>query len=67
MPTEPLEYVPSHRLEGRPHVVVDGSPAEGTTLTLTHWPGFPAPEGMEADLSAQMAFRYLRSPRFPAR
>jgi hypothetical protein len=63
MPTDPLEYVPAHRLAGRPHVVVDGSPVEGTTLTLTHWPGYPAPEGMEADLSAQMAFRYLRSPR----
>jgi hypothetical protein len=62
MPTDPFEYVPSHRLEGRPHVVVDGSPAEGTTLTLTHWPGFPAAAGTEADLSAQMAFRYLRSP-----
>ncbi len=60
MPIEPLEYVPYDRLDGRAHVVVDGSPTEGTTLTLTHWPGFPAAPGTEADLSAQMAFRYLR-------
>src|SRR5262245_25487776 len=63
MPKEPLEYVPAHRLHDRPHVVVDGSPIGSTTLTLTHWPGFPSPPGLEADLSAQMAFRYLRAPR----
>jgi hypothetical protein len=58
-----FEFVPYHRLDGRPNVIVDGSPTEGTTLTLTHWPGFPAPPGTEADLSAQMAFRYLRHPQ----
>jgi len=43
----------------RPNVVVDGSPNAGTVVTLTHWPGYPSPPGMEADLSAQMAFHYL--------
>lgn len=42
-----------------PNVVVDGSPNGGTVLTLTHWPGFRAPDGLADDLSAQMAFRYL--------
>ena len=54
-----LAYVAYHRLAGRPSVIVDGSPAEGTTLTLTHWPGYPAPAGLARDLSAQMAFAYL--------
>lgn len=42
-----------------PNVVVDGSPNDGTVLTLTHWPGFPQPDGFHFDLSAQMAFHYL--------
>ena len=63
MPTQQLEFVPYDRVDGRPNVVVDGSPTVGTTLTLTHWPGYPAPPGTEADLSAQMAFRYLRLDR----
>jgi hypothetical protein len=62
VPQAAFSFEPYHRLDGRPHVVVDGSPTVGTTLTLTHWPGFPAPPGTEADLSAQMAFRYLRLP-----
>ena len=28
-------------------------------LTLTHWPGIPSPPGVEADLSAEMALRYV--------
>ncbi|MHB8504475.1 MAG: DUF6687 family protein, partial [Acidimicrobiales bacterium] len=55
----PLVYAPYHRLEGRPNVVVDGSPTAGTTLTLSHWPGNPTPGDLAADLSAQIAFRYL--------
>ncbi len=54
-----LHYLPYHRLDGRPNIVVDGSPARGTTLTLTHWPRQPAPQGLARDLSAQMAFAYL--------
>jgi Family of unknown function (DUF6687) len=43
----------------QPNVVVDGSANAGTVLTLSHWPGAPTPQGVAADLSAQMAFRYL--------
>ena len=46
----------------QPNVVVDGSPNDGTVLTLTHWPGYPQPAGFEFDLSAQMAFHYLDEP-----
>jgi hypothetical protein len=45
-----------------PNVVVDGSPNEGTVLTLTHWPGFPQPQGFHFDLSAEMAFHHLDAP-----
>ncbi len=43
-------------------MVLDGSPALGTVLTVTHWPGYPPPAGIEDDLSAQMAFRLLERP-----
>lgn len=54
-----LRYEPYEATVDRPNVVVDGSPNAGTVLCLTHWPGIPSPPGTEADLSAQMAFRYL--------
>jgi hypothetical protein len=60
---KPLRYVPYTELDGRPNVVVDGSPTEGTVLTLTHWPGHPQSEGLGADLSAQMALAYAASGR----
>ena len=62
-PTAPtgLEYVPYGELGGRPNVIVDGSAAEGTVLCLSHWPGTATPTDLQADLSAEMAFRYLRT------
>jgi hypothetical protein len=45
-----------------PHVVVDGSAQPGTVLVLSHWPGMPTPEPLRADLSAEIAFRYLDHP-----
>ncbi len=56
-----LEYVPYGELGGRPNVIVDGSAARGTVLCLSHWPGTPTPPDLQADLSAEMAFRYLRT------
>jgi len=55
----PLRYVPYQDLNGQPSVIVDGSPAEGTVLCLSHWPGIGGPPEFQADLSAQMAFAYL--------
>ncbi len=54
-----LHYVPYDELEGEPSVVVDGSPAQGTVLCLSHWPGIASPPEFAADLSAEMAFLYL--------
>ena len=45
-----------------PHVVVDGSGQPGTVLVLSHWPGTPTPDALRADLSAEIAFRYLDHP-----
>ncbi len=54
-----LHYVAYGDLAGSPNVVVDGSPAEGTVLCLSHWPGIASPPEFAADLSAEMAFLYL--------
>jgi len=51
-----MGYEPSRQ---RPNVVVDGSPNEGTVLTLTHWPGYPVEANLAGDLSADIAFNYL--------
>lgn len=55
----PLRYEPYESTNEIPNVIVDGSPNRSTVLTLTHWPGYPPPGGLERDLSAQMAFAYL--------
>lgn len=55
----PLRFAPYHLLDGAANVIVDGSATDGTVLTLSHWPHSVVPSGLEADLSAQMAFRYL--------
>lgn len=57
-----MRFVPYHQLDGRPNVIVDGSPTDGTVLTVTHWPGYPPPEMVAADTSGEMAFRLLEHP-----
>jgi hypothetical protein len=57
-----VRYVPYGELAGRPHVIVDGSATEGTALVLSHWPGSSTPVELAADLSAEIALRYLDRP-----
>ncbi len=57
-----MRYVPYDELDGRPNLILDGSPTRGTVLTVTHWPGYPPPEAVAADLSAQMAIRLNDHP-----
>jgi hypothetical protein len=57
-----VKFVPYHLLDGRPSLILDGAPAPGTVLAVTHWPGYPPPAGIEEDLSAQMAFHLLEQP-----
>jgi len=54
-----VRFCPYHELAGRPNVILDGSPTDGTVLTVTHWPGHPPPEVVAADTSGEMAFRLL--------
>ena len=58
----PLRFVPYHRLDGMPNVIVDGSATAGTVLTLSHWPGSPTPVEARDDLSAQIALHALGHP-----
>jgi hypothetical protein len=57
-----MRYVPYHRLGDTPHIVVDGAANAATVLTLSHWPRSGTPADLRADLSAQIAFRYLDTP-----
>jgi hypothetical protein len=58
-----LRYLEYNASRDVANVVVDGSPNEGTVLTLTHWPGIAQPAGLDSDLSAEMAFKFVRSGR----
>ena len=57
-----MRFVPYHHLDGRPNVILDGSPTDGTVLTVTHWPGYPPPEEIAADTSGEMAVQLLAHP-----
>lgn len=57
-----MRYAAFDELAGRPNVIVDGYPAEGTVLTLSHWRGSGSPEELADDLSTQIVFRYLDRP-----
>ena len=57
-----MEYVAWDDLAGRPNIIVDGYPAGGTVLALSHWRGSGCPEELSDDLSTQIAFRYLDRP-----
>ena len=57
-----MRYVAWDELGGMPNVIVDGYPAEGTVLTLSHWRGSGSPDELADDLSTQIAFRYLDRP-----
>lgn len=57
-----MRYVPYEELGETPNVVVDGSAADATVLTLSHWPRSGTPPELKADLSTQIVFRYLERP-----
>src|SRR5438094_2964794 len=54
-----MEYVPIDDLDGRPNIIVDGYPTNGTVLTLSHWPESGTPGPFSDDLSTQIVFNYL--------
>ena len=54
-----MEYIPIEDLDGRPNIIVDGYPTNGTVLTLSHWPDSGTPGPLSDDLSTQIVFHYL--------
>ncbi|HEV2369380.1 MAG TPA: DUF6687 family protein [Acidimicrobiales bacterium] len=58
-----LPFVPLSEVGDRPNVMADGAALPSTVLTLSHWPGSSTPEPLRDDLSAGIAFRFLRSRR----
>ena len=57
-----MRYIPYHKLEDTPNIIMDGAANEHTQLTLSHWPKSGTPWELKDDLSAQIAFRYLKRP-----
>src|SRR4051794_23739606 len=57
-----MRYVPYPELDGRPNVIVDGAGTDATVLTLSHCPGSTVPSALAADLSAEIAVKYLEHP-----
>lgn len=58
----PFRFAPYAACTGQPHVVADGAPQAGTTLTLSHWPMSGTPGQLKADTSAEIALRFLDLP-----
>src|SRR3954447_12389205 len=57
-----VRFVPYPELGDTPNVIVDGSGIDSTVLTLSHWPGSSVPAPLAADLSAEIAVKYLEHP-----
>jgi hypothetical protein len=59
---QPLTYTQYGALDSVDNIVVDGAGQPSTLLTLSHWPHSGTPAALRADLSAEIAFRYLDEP-----
>ncbi|HEV3227136.1 MAG TPA: DUF6687 family protein [Acidimicrobiales bacterium] len=57
-----VRFVPYDERGDAPNIVVDGAGTSSTLLTLSHWPGSSVPSELQADLSAEIALRYLEHP-----
>lgn len=61
-----MRYVPfGPELDGVPHVVAGGRPRPDSALALSHLPGVASPPEFDADTTAEMVLRLLRSSRGP--
>jgi hypothetical protein len=60
----PLIFAPYEELNSAPNIIVDGSAAAGTVLTLSHWPKSGTQAELKRDTSAEIVFAYLDSPDF---
>ena len=59
-----MRFVPYESLGEIPNVIVDGAAQQATVLTLSHWPHSGTPPALQADLSAEIAWRYLDRASF---
>lgn len=57
-----MRYIPYHKLQDTPNIIVDGAANEHTQIALSHWPKSGTPWELKDDLSAQIALRYLKRP-----
>ena len=57
-----MHFVRYDRLDGIPHVIVDGQALPGSRLVLSHQPGAPTPRALLADTSAEIVLNFLRLP-----
>lgn len=57
-----FRYTGYEASRSEPNIVVDGSPNEGTVLTLSHWPGYAIPSTLAGDTSTEIVFNYLKNP-----
>jgi hypothetical protein len=57
-----MDFVPYRKLGSTPNIIVDGAPAPGTVLALSHWPHSGTPAELRRDTSAEIAFAYLDNP-----
>jgi hypothetical protein len=52
-------FVPANRLDGAPHICVDGRTDAGAVLELSHWPGCATPPALAAVTATEIVARYL--------
>src|SRR5262249_28739074 len=57
-----MRFIPYGQAAAIPNIVVDGSAARSTVLTLSHWPRSGTPAPLRADSSAEVVFKYLDTP-----
>ncbi len=53
-------YLGLDELGDQRHIVVDGAPRPNSAMVLSHWPISPTPTTLWRDLSAEIAYAYLR-------
>ena len=59
---DPARFRPYEDLGSEPNNFVDATPAEGTVLTLSHWPRVATAPGLLGDTSTELTFSHLENP-----
>jgi hypothetical protein len=59
--TQRLRFTPCALAIGRPHVMLDSLPIDGTSIVLSHWPSVRNPISVTSDTSTGLVFDFTRS------